>query len=211
MNIDFPKLWANPPSPIVNRVGVAASPIRITGVRGWFAADAQNSFARYDDLLIVQIDGPAGTPAYEKLWPASTDPSWALVVHPINPDGAAQLCEGIHLFERHLMHAGTPRQHWCLGQAEDVHVNRLNDDGTIKEARVAGQFGICIHSGGDGMDTGRFSAGCQIIYNPNGYFRDPTWTKFWGPIDTFMRGNGIATVPYLLTTKAALEAGGLLN
>lgn len=188
-------------------MGLAASPIRITGVRGWFSADAQNSFARYDDLLVVEIDGVASTPVTKTYWPASTDPSWALVVHPINPDGAAQLCEGIHLFGKHLMHG----KYLCLGQAEDVHINRLNNDGTIREARVAGQFGICIHSGGEGMDTGRFSAGCQIIRNNDGYFQDPTWTRFWGPINACMTGHGLETVPYLLTTKTALEAGGLIT
>ena len=60
----------------------------------------------------------------------------------------------------------------CLGQAENVHINRLNPDGTIKEARVCGDFGICIHSGGEGMQTDRFSAGCQIIQNPDGYFQE---------------------------------------
>ena len=73
-----------------------------------------------------------------------------------------------------------------------------------------GQFGICIHSGGEGMDTGRFSAGCQIVQNPDGYFQDPTWSKFWDPIHDAMKAHGLQTVPYVLRTKAALQVAGLI-
>ena len=176
----------------------AKSPVKLVGIRG--AADPDetpNSFARYDDLILVFIDDTLHS------FPASTDPSWALVVHPINPDGAAQLLPGIHLFETHLMHAGTPRAHLCLGQAEDVHLNRLNPDGTVNHVECS-QVGICIHSGGDGMDTGRFSAGCQIIQNPDGYFGNPTWTKFFGPIQAAMEAHQLATVPYFLLNASDL-------
>ena len=193
MNVNLPKLWAGQRG--------ETSPIRLTGVRGWNDPAGQNLFARYDDIIIVEIDQkPAGLP-----WPASTDPSWALVVHPINASGAAQLRPGNHLFERHLMHG----KYLCLGQAEDVHVNRLDANGNVLEVEC-GEFGICIHSGGDGMDTGRFSAGCQIIQNPDGYFGEPTWEKFFGPIDGAMKAHGVDTVPYILTTKSALEQGGMI-
>jgi len=179
----------------------AASKIKLVGIRGANDSGAvQNSFAHYDDQILVFIDGAPAT-----AWLASTDPSWALVVHPIVSGGAAQLLPGIHLFEKHLMHAGTPREHWCLGQAEDVHINRLNDDGTINHADC-GQYGICIHSGGDGMDTGRFSAGCQIIENPDGYFQDPTWSKFWDPIRDAMSRLALLEVPYFLLNKSDLPA-----
>lgn len=170
-----------------------SAPVKLLGIRG--ASDLQgqqNSFARYDDAIWVWIDGVVTK------WLASTDPAWALVVHPINPGGAAQLVEGLHLFEKHLMHGKYP----CLGQAEDVHINRLNADGTINHVEF-GQFGICIHSGGDGMDTRRFSAGCQIIQNPDGYFQDPTWGNFWNPIRDAMTKYNLATVPYLLTKTDA--------
>ncbi len=186
-NLNFGELWAGKRAP--------DSPIKLVGIRG--AQEPGNSpdkFAVYDDAILRVIDGVVTQ------WPASVDPSWALVVHPINPDGAAQLCDGVHLFEKHLMHGQYP----CLGQAEDVHVNRLNDDGTLNHVDF-GQFGICIHSGGEGMDTGRFSAGCQIIQNPDGYFQDPTWGNFWGPISDGMSNCGLATVPYLLIDRADLS------
>jgi hypothetical protein len=85
----------------------------------------------------------------------------------------------------------------CLGQAEDVKIQRLNHDGTVNHMDE-GDFGICIHSGGAGMDTRRFSAGCQIIENPNGYFADPTWSNFWLPILNGMKKHSLSTVPYML-------------
>ena len=195
MNINLEKLWAGQRG--------EGSPVKLVGVRGWADGTGENSFARYDDLILAMIEGPAGPAPSISEWRASTDPSWALVVHPINPEGAAQLCEGNHLFGRHLMHG----KYLCLGQAEDVHVNRLDAEGGVRE-RVCGEFGICIHSGGEGMDTGRFSAGCQIIQNPDGYFQDPTWTRFFGPIYDGMVRHGLDTVPYLLTTRGALAEGG---
>jgi len=198
MNINLPKLWAGQRG--------ETSPIRLTGVRGWNDPAGQNQFARYDDVIIVEIAGQGTSCPASSWWPASTDPSWALVVHPINADGAAQLLPGNHLFERHLMHG----KYLCLGQAEDVHVNRLDSNGNVLDVQC-GQFGICIHSGGDGMDTRRFSAGCQIIQNPDGYFGEPTWDKFWGPIDGAMKAHGVSTVPYCLTTKATLEQGGMIT
>lgn len=169
----------------------SASPIKLVGIRGANAGLSGNRFSVYDDLILVSIDG------HVTQWPASVDPGWSLVVHPINPDGAAQLLPGLHLFQKHLMHAGTPRQHQCLGQAEDFHINRLYPDGTIKRV-VYGDFGICIHSGGDGMDPRRFTAGCQVIQNPDGYFGEPTWSRFWGPICDGMTAHHISVVPYLL-------------
>ena len=53
--------------------------------------------------------------------------------------------------------------------------------------------------------------GCQIIQNPDGYFGEPTWDKFWGPIDGAMKAHGVSTVPYCLTTKATLEQGGMIT
>ena len=175
-----------------------SSPIKLIGIRGaQDSAVQQNSFARYDDAIVVDIQGK------RTQWLASTDPSWALVIHPINPVGAAQLLPGVHLFQRFLMHAGTLRQNWCLGQAESGHVNRLNLDGTVNHVDY-GDFGICIHSGGEGMDTGRFSAGCQIIQNNDGYFQNPTWGAFYGPIRDMMVTLKTPTIPYLLINRSDL-------
>jgi hypothetical protein len=149
---------------------------------------AKNLMAEYDDIILRFVDNEVTQ------WVASTDPSWTLVANPIHTvKFAAQLKKGIHLFEPVWMHG----KYHCLGQAEDVHIERLNRDGTVNHEE-SGQFGICIHSGGAGRDTGRFSAGCQIIQNPDGYFGDPTWTKFWAPILSGMSRHALTTVPYLL-------------
>jgi hypothetical protein len=184
--LDFPALWRGKRGD--------GSPVKLVGIRGAFEAAGQpNQMKIYDDVIIVIIDDEATQ------WQASTDPSWPLVVHAINLDGAAQLCPGIHLFQKHLLHGKRP----CLGQAENVHVNRLDPQGRVKET-VSGDFGICIHSGGAGMDTGRFSAGCQIIANRDGYFMNPTWERFWGPIRDAMSAKKLATVPYLLINASDL-------
>jgi len=178
----------------------ADSPVRLMGFRGGLEpAGSPNAFGIYDDLIVVLIDGAATA------WKAAVDPAPALIRNPINPDGAAQLCEGVHLFERHLMHGKYP----VLGQAESVHVARLaiGDGGNVycKEIQF-GDFGICIHSGGDGDDVRRFTAGCQIIANPNGYFGAPTWGSFFEPIMHAMSVYGLQTVPYLLTSAPNLSA-----
>lgn len=162
--------------------------VKLVGIRGAFALSGQpNRMSIYDDVILRVLDGEVTQ------WEASTDPSWPLVLHAINPDGAAQLCLGEHLFERHLLHGKNP----CLGQAEPVHVWRLDEEGRRKTTQV-GDFGICIHSGGAGMNTGRFSAGCQIIANRDGYFGNPGWSNFWFPLRDAMAAANQPQVPYLL-------------
>jgi len=191
MDIDFPTLnalWAGKRG--------EDSPVRLMGFRGGLeSAGSPNSMGIYDDLIVVIIGDQV------TYWRASVDPAPLLIRNPINPDGAAQLCEGIHLFERHLMHGKYP----VLGQAEGVHVNRLAADGTVREVQF-GDFGICIHSGGDGDDVGRFTAGCQIIHNADGYFGQPTWGNFYLPIISNMMARGLDTVPYMLTSALGLSA-----
>jgi hypothetical protein len=99
-----------------------------------------------------------------------------------------------------LMHG----KYHCLGQAEDVPIERLNHDSTVNHMET-GDFGICIHSGGPGMATRRFSAGCQIIYNPDGYFCDPTWSNFWLPILNGMKTHELSTIPYMLVDVGDLS------
>jgi hypothetical protein len=165
----------------------AKSPVRLMGVRGFYEGASGNRFAIYDDAIIVEIEGEVS------VFRASVDPTWALVLHPINPGGAAQLQPGVWNFGHHLLHGKYP----CLGQSEAVTINRLHPDGTV--ARVeTGEYGICIHSGGEGMQTNRFSAGCQIIQNPNGYFGNPAWQHFIGPIFDAMTIHQLKAVPYLL-------------
>jgi len=174
----------------------ADSPVRLMGFRGGLEpAGSPNATGTYDDLIAVIIDGQVS------FWRASVDPSTALIRQPINSDGAAQLCEGIHLFGRVKMHGKYP----CFGQAEAVHVNRLDARGNVQCVQF-GWYGIDIHSGGGGDDTQRFSAGCQIVGNRDGYFGDPTWSRFYGPIDAALARHGITTFPYMLLSQTNLSA-----
>jgi len=172
------------------------SPISLIGIRAALEpSPAENRMDVYDDIILRVIDGSITQ------WVTSTDPSKELVMTPIKGEKyAAQLCKGIYLFQKHLMHGKYP----CLGQAEDVGIERLNRDGTVNHTEK-GQFGICIHSGGAGMNTGRFSAGCQIIDNPDGYFRDPTWSNFWLPVRNGMKEHALPTIPYMLVEVGDLD------
>jgi hypothetical protein len=165
------------------------SPISLIGVRAALEpSPAENRTDIYDDIILRCIDGTVTQ------WVASVDPTKTLVMTPISGQKyAAQLSKGIYLFEKHLMHG----KYHCLGQAEDVPIERLNHNSTINHMEK-GDFGICIHSGGPGMATRRFSAGCQIIYNPDGYFGDPTWSNFWLPILNGMKTHELSTIPYML-------------
>jgi hypothetical protein len=98
------------------------SPIKLIGIRGALEAAGQpNRMTIYDDVIVRQIN------SLVTIYRASTDPSWPLVVHAINPSGAAQLCPGEHMMGLHLLHG----KNLCLGQAEPVHVYRLDKNGAV--------------------------------------------------------------------------------
>lgn len=170
---------------------------RLLGIRGALEAKgAENRETVYDDLIIRDIDGVLTT------WIASVDPGWSLIVNPINDDGAAQLCEGTWEFALGI-HKGNPA--WpCLIQAKNFNVWRLHTDGSKKTdssgkpAIFTGDFGIHMHSGGAGEETKNFSAGCQIIRNDDGYFKNPTWENFFQPIKTYCKANNQSIIPYVL-------------
>jgi hypothetical protein len=178
--------------------GGAACPVRLLGIRGALeASGAANDCAIYDDLIVVNIAGRVSS------YRASTDPSHALVANPINPEGAAQLRPGLWWMEKHFLHGDPSKK--CLGQSRDVSINRLDAAGNPTHTEF-GQFGICIHSGGSGMGTGRFSAGCQIVRNDDGYFGEPTWSDFILPIREAMDRYSLREIPYLLIEDTGYEA-----
>ena len=184
---DFKPLWSGQRA--------ADSPLKLVGVRGALEIGHPNRVDIYDDLIFV-VDENAGTVT---AWLASVDPSLPLILNPINPDGCAQLVDGVHLFGRGIHKGNTA---WpCLIQAEDFTIDRLDTNGNVK-GQESGDFGIHLHSGGTGTDTKRFSAGCQIIHNGDGYFQDPTWSGFIQTIYAAMKAAGIAVVPYLLMDAA---------
>lgn len=178
------------------------SPLKLIGVRGALDAGFVNREDIYDDVIFA-VNAKTGT---FTAWLASVDPSTPLIQNPINPAGAAQLVPGVHLFRKGI-HKENPK--WpCLVQAEDFTVYRLAADGEVK-GQESGDFGIHLHSGGMGEGTGRFSAGCQIIHNGDGYFQDPTWSAFIQPLYAAMQAGGIREVPYLLVdaSEAKLDVG----
>lgn len=85
-------------------------------------------------------------------------------------------------------------------QAESFHVNRLDRAGNIETVEF-GQFGIHIHGGGPGLNVDRFSAGCQVIWSPEGFFQK-TWHDFFDPAVDAMHEAGQSLMPYMLVNKA---------
>lgn len=174
----------------------AGDQVKQIAVRGWLEGTSkEDRFDIYDDAIIV-LNGAAAT-----IFRAAVDPTTYLVRHPINTDGAAQLMIGLWKFRRGLHH-GKPSLP-CFIQAEDFIVNRLDAGGHVTHQET-GDFGIHIHSGGDGDTTDRFSAGCQIIHNPDGYRApDGKWGAFWYqkfyyPQIATMQMHDQTVLPYLL-------------
>ena len=66
-----------------------------------------------------------------------------------------------------------------------------------------GYFGINLHSGGPGEEVDDYSAGCQIIRSPEGYF-GATWHRFFDPAKRAMEAHKQGTLPYLLVKAEGL-------
>lgn len=180
----------------------ANAAVKQIAVRGWLEGTSkENRNDIYDDAIVVLNGDQVG------IFRAAVDPSAYLVRNPINEDGAAQLTTGLWQFRRGLHH-GNPKLP-CFIQAEDFLVNRLNRDGSVSH-QDKGDFGIHEHSGGSPETTDRYSAGCQIIWNPDGY-NDGTgeWGAFWYqkfyyPQVKTMQAADQATLPYFLTNAEDL-------
>ncbi len=161
--------------------------VKCIGIRGELAPDHIPILGIYDDLFILMI-GNACTE-----WKGSTNPGLFFINHPVNPRGCAQLIEGVLMFKPGL-HDND--QFPVFVQAEDFHINRLNEKGEVV-CQQCGQFGIHLHSGGPGVDVDKYSAGCQIIWSPEGYFGD-TWHRFFDPAAKAMQDNNQSILPYML-------------
>jgi hypothetical protein len=167
--------------------------VKCIGIRGAYDPDGANELGIYDDDIILMI----GDDVTE--WKGSTDPGRCYIQQPENPHGCAQLKEGIHLFMRGMHQGRFP----AFVQAESFHVNRLDRDGNIKSVEF-GDFGIHLHSGGPGADVGVYSAGCQIIWSPEGYF-GATWHSFFDPAVAAMNDVSQRLLPYMLIDENDLE------
>lgn len=168
----------------------AAAHVKQIAVRGWLEGTSKaNRDDIYDDVIVRMIGSDV------MLFKAAVDPSTYLVKHPINTDGAAQLTAGLWLFRRGI-HKGV-EAHKCFIQAEDFIVNRLDKNGAITH-QDKGDFGIHEHSGGAPETTDHFSAGCQIVWNPDGYWGQFWFMKFYTPQEFAMQDADQEILPYLL-------------
>jgi len=170
--------------------------VKILGVRGFYdglGSPHTNDLGIYDDLIVACIDQQ--TTGFR----ASTDPGWYYIKHPLNPNGCAVLAEGVHLFKLGRHDNG---KYPAFVQAEDFVVWRLDENGNKKQKGTATD--IHIHSGGPGMQVEKFSAGCQVIQSPEGYFGE-TWLKFFNPLAQAIGQHGQTTVPYKLMRAEDLK------
>lgn len=170
----------------------AEAHVKCIGIRGALEPHGDNKLGIYDDDIVLCI----GDEVTE--WKGSTDPGQYYIQHPENPQGCAQLKEGIHMFKVGV-HQG---QFLAFVQAESFHVNRLDRDGNVESVEF-GEFGIHLHSGGPGVNVDRFSAGCQVIWSPEGYF-GATWHRFFDPAVAAMKGASQSLLPYMLVDASDL-------
>lgn len=169
--------------------------VKCIGIRGELAPDHIPILGIYDDLFILMI-GNACT-----AWKGATNPGLFFINHPVNPRGCAQLIEGVLMFKPGLH---DDDQFPAFVQAEDFHINRLDEKGNVV-GHQCGRFGIHLHSGGPGEDVDKYSAGCQIIWSPEGYF-GATWHRFFDPAATAMQDNNQSILPYMLIDATTLPA-----
>jgi hypothetical protein len=156
---------------------------------GAFNPHGTNQLGVYDDDFVLCIGDE------ETEWKGSTDPGQYYIQHPLNPQGCAQLKEGVHMFK-----VGIHQNRFAaFVHAESFHVNRLDSGGNVASVEF-GEFGIHLHSGGPGFNVDRFSAGCQVIASPEGYF-GKTWKQFFDPAVDAMHSAEQSLMPYMLTNK----------
>lgn len=146
--------------------GLSAAPVQLLGLRGFCEAVGdieRNHLGIYDDLIVRVV----GTDIAR--FRASTDPGWKYIQHPVSPKGCAQLCCGDWNFR-----LGWHKGHPALVQAGTFSVNRLDARGRVVSTESGDDFAINNHSGGSEYTVGGFSAGCQIVWAPEG-----AWGKTW--------------------------------
>lgn len=127
----------------------------VVAVRGYWrdtiGKPGRNDLNEYDDAFFV-LDTKAGSC---KSFNGNTDPTrygW-------NQNAGkfmARLKPGCYVFRSLYHKKGKPSGHPAFGQAGDVTVERIREDGTIEESET-GQFGIHDHCGGNTVTS---SEGC---------------------------------------------------
>lgn len=160
--------WPEPEAGILHVVGIrGAVPVYTSNAAEAAVTRTVQRLDEWDDTV-----GVFGAELH--VWRATTDPGHHYTRSPLNPIGAARLEPGCYQYRRGLHQGRVP----ALVQAGRVLVARdTNRDGVAQpfEPRFKGWWGINIHPG-RGSKIGRWSAGCQVI-------PEPDWAAFWATIN----------------------------
>ena len=175
-------------------------PVKVLGIRGYYNVGAPgNDLGLYDDLIVICVNNDTES------FRASTDPGRYMIRNPMNSRGCAVLSEAVHYFKK-----GSHDSRDAFVQAEPVKVYRLDKDGNVQgsswlNSSLNMHSGAGLGAGGQGDDVGQMSAGCQIIFNPPGYFQgganDP-WFKFYRRLSDAMAAHAQTVFPYKLVAAA---------
>lgn len=119
---------------------------------------------------------------------ATTDPGRFYTLHPMNPGGAAWMCEGFH---ENLWRIGKHRGYPALVQNTEVRITRdLRKRYRPGLQIIAGYFGINHHRAHPSQvvpGVGRYGAGCQVIMRRKDWdFAFGFYTKFQQPYYSYL-------------------------
>lgn len=173
--------------------------VKVLGLRGYDShiGAPGNDLGVYDDLIVACI----GDESYP--FRASTDPGWHYIQNPMNAAGCAVLSEATHFYKtgKH-----DNNKFDAFVQAERMKVYRLNREGQVQGSSWSSST-INIHSGAGGQQVGSLSAGCQIIYNPAGYFQggaSAPWFQFYKLVAEALAAYGQHVFPYKLMSAGEM-------
>ncbi|RUP38234.1 MAG: hypothetical protein EKK63_12705 [Acinetobacter sp.] len=138
------------------------NPFAIIGVRSQMSVPD-----KFDDALFVVINGTVYA------FPCTTNPGKDYLLAPLNPKGTANVKPGQYRYAYVFgLHKGLPA---LIQTGAPITVYRDADKDQIAEETAAtetGFFGINIHRANNTATSyliGRWSAGCQVVANPDDY------------------------------------------
>ena len=170
-----PKLLQKDAEKLIGQFNLAAYPVRLLGIRGYYKQTMGNPVTNdrgvYDDAIFIL------SPELFAGYNANTYPS-------VTRDGVAVLKPGVYLYKIGMHNMKNPYE--ALRQYGRVTVIR---DGQGEYTDTAGSpFYIDIHKGGY---TTTSSLGCQTVY--------PTqWLSFLYAVKDQLKRNGQKIIPYAL-------------
>jgi hypothetical protein len=170
--------------------------VKVLAIRDYHHQPADPKFGLYDDLIVACVGD------YTEAFKASTDPGRFAVQNSKHRGGCAVLTQATHFFKKGKH---SHDRFDAFIPAEDVEVARVDKDGNITTREMSTDGTIHIHCGGGDYagndDVGDFSEGCQIIFNPPGYFKgkpsDP-WYRFYNLVTNGLADHDQTVFPYKL-------------